>query len=86
MIPIESDGHVQRARRTAAWARVAIGLTGIALILDNPQLLDHPSLGLVGFATIVLTASVHLYGRRPSWLQMEESLAGVAALAGGVSR
>lgn len=80
MIPIESDGHVQRARRTAAWARVAIGLSGITLILLKPQLLEHPALGLAGFATIVLTAAVHLYGRRPSWLKVEESLAGVAAI------
>ncbi len=56
MIPIESDGHVRHARRTAAWARVVIGLAGIALILAKPHLLERPALGLAGFATIVLTA------------------------------
>ena len=80
MVPIEGDGHVRRARRTAAWARVVIGATGIALIVAKPHLLAHPAYGLVGFATIVLTAAVHLYGRRPSWLRAEESLAGVAAI------
>jgi diguanylate cyclase (GGDEF)-like protein len=80
MMPIESDGHVQRARRTAAWARVTIGLSGIALLIAKPSLLEHPSFGLAGFATIVLTAAVHLYGRRPSWLKVEESLAGLAAI------
>jgi diguanylate cyclase (GGDEF)-like protein len=80
MVPIEGDGHVRRARRTAARARVVIGLTGIALIALKPHLLAHPRLGLVGFATIVLTAAVQIYGRRPSWLKAEESLAGVAAI------
>ena len=80
MISIESDGHVRRARRTAAWARVVIGLAGIALIVAKPHLLERPALGLVGFATIVLTASLHVYGRRPSWLAVEESLAGAAAI------
>jgi diguanylate cyclase (GGDEF)-like protein len=80
MIPIESDGHIRRARRTAAWARVAIGAAGISLILLRPHLLEHPALGLAGFTTIVVTAAVHLYGRRPSWLKAEESLAGAAAI------
>ncbi len=80
MVPIESDGHVRRARRTAAWARAAIGVTGIALLLVKPHLLEHPLLGLVGFATITLTAAVHLYGRRLSWLRLEESLAAIAAI------
>ncbi len=80
MVPIESDGHVRRARRTAAWARVVIGLAGISLILVKPHLMEHRALGLAGFATIIATAAVHLYGRRPSWLKAEESLAGVAAI------
>ncbi len=80
MVPIESDGHVQRARRTAAWTRVAIGVAGICLIVAKPSLLAHPALGLVGFATIVLTAAVHIYGRRISWLKAEESLAAAAAI------
>ncbi|HEX3910891.1 MAG TPA: EAL domain-containing protein [Solirubrobacteraceae bacterium] len=80
MVPIESDGHVRRARRTAAWARVAIGLTGIALIAARPGLLDHPLLGVTGFATIVATAAVHLWARRVAWLKFEESLAAAAAI------
>jgi diguanylate cyclase (GGDEF)-like protein len=80
MVPIESDGHVRRARRTAAWARAAIGATGIVLLLVKPHLLAHPLLGLVGFGVITLTAAVHLYGRRLSWLTLEESLAAIAAI------
>jgi diguanylate cyclase (GGDEF)-like protein len=80
MVPIESDAHVQRARRTAAWARAAIGLAGIALILAKPSLLSEPALGIAGFATIVATAGVHLFARRVPLLKLEESLAGVAAV------
>jgi diguanylate cyclase (GGDEF)-like protein len=80
MVPIESDVHVQRARRTAAWARAAIGLAGIALILAKPGLLGRPALGIAGFATIAATAGVHLLVRRPRLLKLEESLAGVAAV------
>ncbi len=80
MIPIESDGHVQRARRTAAWARVAIGIAGVALILARPEMLARPVLGVVGFVTIIGTALVHLAVKRVVWLKVEESLAGAAAI------
>jgi len=80
MVPIEGDGHVQRARHTAAWARAAIGVVGIALIAITPSLLEHPLLGILGFATIVGTAVVHLAAKRVRWLQFEESLAGAAAV------
>jgi diguanylate cyclase (GGDEF)-like protein len=80
MVPIESDVHVQRARRTAAWARAAIGLAGIALILVKPTLIGVPALGIAGFATIAATAGVHLLVRRVRLLKLEESLAGVAAV------
>jgi diguanylate cyclase (GGDEF)-like protein len=80
MVPIEGDGHVQRARHTAAWARAAIGVIGIALIAITPSLLEHPLLGILGFATIVATAAVHLLAGRTRWLQVEESLAGAAAV------
>jgi diguanylate cyclase (GGDEF)-like protein len=80
MVPIESGGHVQRARRTAAWARAAIGLAGIALIVVKPGLLEVPALGIAGFATIIATAGVHLFARRVKLLKLEESLAGVAAV------
>jgi diguanylate cyclase (GGDEF)-like protein len=80
MVPIESDAHVQRARRTAAWARAAIGLAGIALILVKPTLIGEPALGIAGFATIAATAGVHLLVRHVRLLKLEESLAGVAAV------
>jgi diguanylate cyclase (GGDEF)-like protein len=80
MVPVEGDGHVQRARRTAAWARAAIGVVGVALIVLKPGLLEHPALGIAGFATIAATAGVHLLGRRVRLLKLEESLAGIAAI------
>jgi hypothetical protein len=80
MVPIESDAHVQRARRTAAWARGAIGLAGIALILAKPSLLGEPAIGIAGFATIAATAGVQLLASRVKLLKLEESLAGIAAV------
>jgi diguanylate cyclase (GGDEF)-like protein len=80
MVPIENDGHVQRARQTAAWARAAIGVAGVALIALEPRLIQHPGLGVAGFATIVATAVVHLCAKRIVWLKLEESLAGAAAI------
>ncbi|HTA05526.1 MAG TPA: bifunctional diguanylate cyclase/phosphodiesterase [Solirubrobacteraceae bacterium] len=80
MVPIESDAHVQRARHTAAWARVAIGAAGITLIVVEPSLLARPLLGALGFALIVVTALVHLSAKRIGSLQIEESLAATSAI------
>jgi EAL domain-containing protein (putative c-di-GMP-specific phosphodiesterase class I) len=80
-VPIErDDGRILRARRTAAKTRMAMGTIGIALIVTQPGLLPHPMLGLLGFATIELTAIVQFAVLRPSWLKIEESAAGVAAI------
>jgi diguanylate cyclase (GGDEF)-like protein len=80
VVPIENDGHVLRPRRTAAWTRAAIGVSGIALALTKPSLLAHPALGVAGFATILTSAAIQLSLPRLSWLKIEESLAGVAAI------
>jgi EAL domain-containing protein (putative c-di-GMP-specific phosphodiesterase class I) len=79
-VPIETGGHILRARRTAAATRFAMGLAGIALILAEPALLPHPAFGVIGFATIALTAGVQLAAPRLSWLTIEESLAGSAGV------
>jgi len=79
-VPIERDERILRARRTAAKARIAMGLIGTALILVQPRLLPYPALGVAGFAVIVLTALVQLAAIRPSWLKFEESAAGAAAV------
>jgi EAL domain-containing protein (putative c-di-GMP-specific phosphodiesterase class I) len=80
-VPIErDDGRILRARRTAAKTRMAMGAIGVALILAQPGLLPHPTLGLVGFATIELTAVVQFAVLRPSWLKFEESAAAAAAI------
>jgi EAL domain-containing protein (putative c-di-GMP-specific phosphodiesterase class I) len=79
-VPIETDEHILRARRTAAKTRIVMGLAGIALLLQWPQLLPHPTLGILGFLTIEITAILQLVALRPSWLKIEESMAGLAAI------
>jgi hypothetical protein len=79
-VAIERDDHILRARRTAAITRATVGLGGIMLILVQPSLLTHPAFGILGFATIALTALVHLCAPRMRWLRIEESLAGTAAI------
>ena len=79
-IPIERDERILRARRTAAKARIAMGLIGIALIVKQPHLLPYPWLGLAGFGVVEVTAVMQLVALRPSWLKVEESAAGAAAV------
>jgi EAL domain-containing protein (putative c-di-GMP-specific phosphodiesterase class I) len=79
-IPIERDDHILRARRTAGMTRLVLGLVGIGLILLQPELLPHPVLGLLGFATILLTSIVQIAFLRLSWARLEESFAGIAAI------
>jgi EAL domain-containing protein (putative c-di-GMP-specific phosphodiesterase class I) len=79
-VPIESDDHVLRARRTAAVTRAVLGILGIVLILAQPHLLTHPALGIAGFATILVTALVQLVAPLSSWLKVEEAFAGSAAV------
>ncbi len=79
-VPIETDEHIMRARQTAAKTRIAMGVSGIALILVWPKLLPYPLLGVLGFVTILGTAIVQLVTLRPAWLKVEESLAGLAAI------
>jgi EAL domain-containing protein (putative c-di-GMP-specific phosphodiesterase class I) len=79
-IPIERDERILRARRTAAKARIAMGLIGIALIATQPYLLPYPWLGLAGFGVIEVTAIMQLAAMRPAWLKFEETAAGAAAV------
>jgi diguanylate cyclase (GGDEF)-like protein len=75
------DPYLLRARRTAACTRAVLGVVGIALLsARGSTLLSHPALGTVGFATITLSALVQLSAPRASWLRIEESLAGLAAI------
>jgi len=78
--PIESGEHIVRARRTAAAARVAMGLAGILLILNSSSLVEHPALSIIGFATILLSAAVQLAAPRLSLLTLEESLSASAGV------
>ena len=79
-VPIETDDALLRARRTAAFTRLAVGVMGVALLLGKPSLLLHPVLGGVGFAVILLTALVQLSAPRLSWLSIEETLSASAGL------
>ena len=79
-IPIESDDHVLRARRTAACTRIGMGVIGLLVIAADGALLPNPALAAVGFALIALTAGVQLAGPRAAWLSIEESLSGLAAI------
>jgi EAL domain-containing protein (putative c-di-GMP-specific phosphodiesterase class I) len=79
-IPIERDVHVLRARRTAAKTRIAMGVIGVSLIAADPHMLPRPGFAIAGFVTVAFTAIVQLATLRPSWLSIEESFAGVAAL------
>ncbi len=74
------DSYLLRARRTAACTRAVLGVTGIVLLAGRPALLAHPALGAAGFATITVSALIQLTAPRISWLRIEESLAGVAAV------
>jgi EAL domain-containing protein (putative c-di-GMP-specific phosphodiesterase class I) len=78
--PIETDGHVLRARRTAAVTRIVAGIIGIAMILTQPHLLPHPAFGIAGFVIVGLTAFVQLAALGPTWLRIEESLSPAAGV------
>ena len=81
MVASVIDAHVVRARRTAALTRAVLGVTGMALIVAQPDLLTKPALGFAGFATILITAMVQISTPRRSWLEVEETLACVAAIS-----
>jgi diguanylate cyclase (GGDEF)-like protein len=77
---IEVSAHVLRARKTAAIARAALALAGIALVLLHPALARHQVEVAAGFAFIVLTSTVQLVAPRLRWLKVEESVAGLAGI------
>ena len=79
-LPIESDEHVLRARRTAALTRIAMGIAGIILLVARPALEAHPVLAGTGFAMILLTSLVQFADPRLSLVNAEESLSGLAGL------
>jgi EAL domain-containing protein (putative c-di-GMP-specific phosphodiesterase class I) len=77
---IERDDPIARARHTASVSRVALGVFGIALILDRPEALPLPAAGVAGFAVIVVTALLQFANLRIVWTQVEESFAATAAV------
>src|SRR6201999_2260610 len=77
---IERDDPIERARHTASVSRVALGVFGIALILDRLDALPLPGCGIAGFAVIVVTALLQLADLRIVWVQVEESFAATAAI------
>ena len=79
-VPIESDQHILRARRTAAASRVAMGALGVGLVSAQPGLVQHSLLAAIGFATILLSAAVQLAAPRLRLLTLEESLSASAGI------
>ncbi len=77
---IETSDQVLRARRTAAVTRIAMGVTGVSLILAEPQLSPHPGLALIGFVMICVTGLVHIGAPRLSWMSVEEALSAMAGV------
>ncbi len=77
---IERDDPIERARHTASVSRVALGVFGIALILERPEALPLPAAGVAGFAVIVVTAFLQLANLRIVWTQVEETFAATAAI------
>ena len=77
----DTDPHVLRARRTAAWTRAALGAMGIALILADSSLLSSPSIGRRRLRRDSRLGHDPAVGPRVAWLRTEESLAGVAGLS-----
>lgn len=69
-----------RARRTAAFTRMAVGIAGIALVLGIPSLTSAPLPTIAGFAVIALTALLQHVAPGVSWLTAEESLSASAAV------
>jgi EAL domain-containing protein (putative c-di-GMP-specific phosphodiesterase class I) len=78
--PIENDGHLLRARRTAALTRVTTGVAGIAVIALMPRMMPHPALAIVGFVVIAVSALVQLAAPRLQWITIEESLSPIAGV------
>jgi EAL domain-containing protein (putative c-di-GMP-specific phosphodiesterase class I) len=79
-LSIERDDPIQRARRTAGWTRVVLGVLGILLILAKPDLLPIPGAGIAGFAVILATSLLMLADLRIAWVRVEESFAASAAI------
>src|ERR1700754_314816 len=76
----ERDDPIERARHTASLSRVALGVFGIALILDRPEALPLPGAGIAGFAVIVVSALLQLADLRIVWTQVEDTFAATAAI------
>jgi EAL domain-containing protein (putative c-di-GMP-specific phosphodiesterase class I) len=84
-VPIESDEHILRARRTAGASRLAMGAIGIAMVLGRPGLVPHRLAAVIGFATILISAAVPMMAPRLRLLTVEESLsAGAGVLIVGL--
>jgi len=79
-VPIETGEQILRARRTAAATRVPVGASGIALLLGWPGLVEHPTLAIIGFATILLSAPVQLAAPSIAMLSLEESVSASAGV------
>lgn len=78
--PIESTGHILRARRMAVASRASVGIAGLLVILARPGLVERPALGMAGFLMLLLGGAVQAWAPRPGLLAVEESLSAAAAV------
>ena len=76
----EVPEEVLHARRTAALTRAVVGLCGLVLVVQDPDLAATPALAMAGLWIIVGSAFVQFAVPRARWLVLEESLAGIAAM------
>ena len=77
----EPTPEVARARRYAARVRIAIALTGAAMLLVQPEVALHPAAAAVGLAVIGITGLVEWFDARARWLAVEETLSCTAVIS-----
>ncbi|MBN1527463.1 MAG: bifunctional diguanylate cyclase/phosphodiesterase [Thermoleophilaceae bacterium] len=77
----EPTPEVARARRYAARVRIAVALTGGALLVVQPEVALHPAAAAVGLAVIGLTGLVEWFDARARWLAVEETLSCAAVIS-----
>lgn len=77
--PTPTDG-VARSRRYAAHVRIAIALTGGALLVADPAVHDNTVAAAIGLSVIGVTGVVESLVSHEGWLRLEEALSCVAAV------
>ncbi|MHB1539038.1 MAG: EAL domain-containing protein [Solirubrobacteraceae bacterium] len=77
---VVTDPHLLRARRTASASRLVLAVLGIVLALAQPSLAASSVEVAIGFGAVLATSVLQLCAPKLAWAQVEESIAGVAAV------